>query len=60
MPLTNVGCGQAGGLQDGRATSMTWWNWLRTSPLPAIPFGQRTMVPLRVPPQWLATCLVHW
>ena len=42
------------------ATSMTWWNWERISPLPLIPFGQCTMVPLRVPPQCEATCLVHW
>ena len=42
------------------ATSMTWWNWGRISPLAVIPFGQWTMVPLRVPPQWEATCLVHW
>jgi hypothetical protein len=40
--------------------SMTWQNWLRSSPLPSIPLGQWTMVPLRVPPQWEATCLVHW
>ena len=25
-----------------------------------IPVGQWTIVPLRVPPQWDATCLVHW
>ena len=42
------------------ATSMTWANWLRISPRAAMPFGQLTIVPLRVPPQWLATCLVHW
>ena len=39
---------------------MTWWNCARTSPLAAKPLGQCTMVPLRVPPQWEATCLVHW
>ena len=25
-----------------------------------IPFGQCITMPLRVPPKWLATCLVHW
>ena len=25
-----------------------------------MPLGQWTMVPLRVPPQCEATCLVHW
>ena len=39
---------------------MTWWNWLRISPFAWIPLGQWTMVPLRVPPQCEATCLVHW
>ena len=39
---------------------MTWWNWLRISPLAAMPAGQWTMVPLRVPPKCDATCLVHW
>ena len=29
-------------------------------PFSLIPFGQCTMVPLRVPPQCEATCLVHW
>ena len=33
---------------------------VRISPLPLMPFGQWTMVPLRVPPQCEATCLVHW
>ena len=42
------------------ATSMTWLNWLRISPLASMPFGQCTIVPLRVPPQCEATCLVHW
>ena len=42
------------------ATSMTWWNWLRISPLALMPVGQWTIVPLRVPPQCEATCLVHW
>ncbi len=25
-----------------------------------MPFGQWTTIGLRVPPKWLATCLVHW
>ena len=29
-------------------------------PCALMPFGQWTMVPLRVPPQCEATCLVHW
>ena len=40
--------------------SMTWVNWDRRPPFSWIPFGQCTIVPLRVPPQWDATCLVHW
>ena len=40
--------------------SMTWLNWVRSSPLALIPAGQWTIVPLRVPPQCDATCLVHW
>lgn len=39
---------------------MTWWNWSRTSPLASMPSGQWMIVPLRVPPQWDATCFVHW
>ena len=33
---------------------------VRISPFALIPFGQCTIVPLRVPPQCEATCLVHW
>ena len=40
--------------------SMTWANWVRISPLALKPFGQCTIVPLRVPPQCEATCFVHW
>ena len=40
--------------------SMTWWNWLRSSPFALMPLGQWTTSGLRVPPKWLATCLVHW
>ena len=32
----------------------------RSPPLPSKPFGQWTIVPLRVPPQCEATCFVHW
>ena len=39
---------------------MTWWNCVRTSPRAAIRAGQWTTMPLRVPPQCEATCLVHW
>jgi hypothetical protein len=39
--------------------SMTWWNWERTSPRALIRAGQEMTAPLRVPPKWLATCLVH-
>ncbi len=42
------------------ATSMQWANWLRISPFAGMPLPQRTIVPLRVPPQCEATCLVHW
>nr|WP_287374110.1 hypothetical protein [Candidatus Microthrix sp.] len=60
MPLTIVG---SGGLPPSRmvgATSMQCVNWVRISPLASMPLGQWTMVPLRVPPQCEATCLVHW
>ena len=40
-------------------TSITWENWLRSPPFSWMPLGQWTIVPLRVPPQWEATCLVH-
>ena len=39
---------------------MTCVNWLRSPPPCSIPSGQWTIVPLRVPPQCDATCLVHW
>ena len=42
------------------ATSMTWWNWSRNSPRALMRFGQEIARPFRVPPKWLATCLVHW
>jgi hypothetical protein len=57
--LTIAGWGRPATSSTVGAMSMTWWNWVRTSPLAWIPRGQWTMVPLRVPPQWEATCLVH-
>ena len=59
MPLTKVGSGNPVTSRIVFATSMTWWNWLRISPLPFTPLGQCTIVPLRVPPQCDATCFVH-
>ena len=60
MPLTMAGSGRPAASRTVGATSMTWQNWLRISPLALIPAGQWTIVPLRVPPQCEATCLVHW
>ena len=60
MPLTYSGCGNPATSRTVGATSMTWENCERISPLALMPFGQWTTVPLRVPPQWEATCLVHW
>jgi hypothetical protein len=59
-PLTAVGAGRPAASSTVGATSMTWWNCVRTSPRDRMPFGQWTMVPLRVPPQCDATCFVHW
>ena len=59
-PLTVVGWGSPAASSTVGATSMTWWNCERTSPRAAIPRGQWTIVPLRVPPQCEATCFVHW
>ena len=58
-PWTIVGWGTRAASSRIGATSMTWWNWWRVSPLAAIPLGQWMMVGLRVPPPWEATCLVH-
>ena len=60
MPCTKVGSGMPAASSTVGARSITWWNWLRISPLAWMPLGQCTIVPLRVPPQWDATCLVHW
>ena len=59
-PCTVFGSGRPAASSTVGATSITWWNWLRTSPFASMPFGQCTIVPLRVPPQCDATCLVHW
>ena len=59
-PFTIVGSGSVAASSTVGATSITWENWLRISPLALIPFGQCRTIPLRVPPKWLATCLVHW
>ena len=59
-PLTKAGSGRPAASRIVGATSITWLNCERTSPLLSIPAGQCTIVPLRVPPQCEATCLVHW
>ena len=60
MPLTDAGAGSPAASRNVGAMSMTWWNWLRTAPASVTVLGQCTIVPLRVPPQCEATCLVHW
>ena len=60
MPFTISGSGRPATSSTVRATSITWWNCDRVSPLASKPLGQWTMVPLRVPPQCDAICLVHW
>ena len=59
-PCTVLGSGRPAASRTVGATSITWWNWWRTSPPAWMPSGQWTIVPLRVPPQCEATCLVHW
>ena len=59
-PLTIVGSGSPAASRIVGATSITCVNCERSPPFSAIPAGQCTIVPLRVPPQWEATCLVHW
>ena len=60
MPLTAFGAGTLHASRIVGTTSMTWWNWVRSSPFALMPLGQWTTIGLRVPPKWLATCLVHW
>jgi hypothetical protein len=49
-PFTVIGSGSPAASRIVGATSMTWWNCHRISPFALIPFGQWTIVPLRVPP----------
>ena len=58
-PLTMVGSGNPAASRIVGAMSMTWVNCERSPPRSSMPCGQCTMVPLRVPPQCEATCLVH-
>ena len=58
-PLTTVGSGSPAASRTVGARSITWVNWERSPPLSSMPLGQCTIVPLRVPPQCEATCLVH-
>nr|WP_287380694.1 hypothetical protein [Candidatus Microthrix sp.] len=58
-PLTIVGSGRPAASRMVGATSMQCVNWVRNPPFSSMPLGQWTMVPLRVPPQCEATCLVH-
>jgi hypothetical protein len=58
-PSTYVGSGMPAASRIVGATSITWWNCERTLFLSLILFGQWTIVPFRVPPQWEATCFVH-
>ena len=60
IPLTTVGWGMPAASRIVGLTSITWWNWERTSPRAAKPLGQCTIVPFRTPPQCEATCFVHW
>ena len=60
MPFTTLGSGILHASSIVGTTSITWWNWVRISPFALIPLGQWTTIGLRVPPKWLATCLVHW
>ena len=52
--------GQSRGVEDGRRNVDYMVELVRIPPFSLIPFGQCTIVPLRVPPQCEATCLVHW
>ncbi len=59
VPLTTFGSGRPAASSTVGATSITWWNCERTSPFALMRFGQYTTIPLRVPPKFDATCLVH-
>ena len=58
-PFTVVGSGSPAASRMVGATSMQCVNWVRSPPCSSMPFGQCTIVPLRVPPQCEATCFVH-
>lgn len=59
VPITIFGSGSFAASRTVGATSMTWWNWVRSSPFALIPFGQWTTRPFRVPPKLEATCFVQ-
>jgi hypothetical protein len=59
MPLTETGCGRPAASRIVGTMSMTWWNWWRMPPLSLMRAGQDMAMPLRVPPKWEATSLVH-
>ena len=54
------GVRHAGGFKDGGCDVDDVMELAADLAPPVTPFGQCTMVPLRVPPQCDATCLVHW
>jgi hypothetical protein len=60
MLFTMVGAGSPATSSSVGTTSITWKNCWRISPRAWMPPGQWTTVPLRVPPQCEANCLVHW
>jgi hypothetical protein len=59
VPLTIFGSGRLAASSTVGATSMTWWNWERTSPFAVTRFGHDTMIPVRLPPKFDATCFVQ-
>ena len=58
-PLTLTGSGRSAASRIVGTISMTWWNWLRMPPASLIRAGHDMTMPLRVPPKWEATSLVH-
>ena len=59
VPFTTFGSGSFAASSTVGATSITWWNCVRSPPFVRIPFGQWTTRPLRVPPKLDATCFVQ-
>ena len=60
-PWTNVGAGRpAASSTVGRDVDHVAELRAHLARARLKPFGQCTIVPLRVPPQCEATCLVHW